>query len=216
MGIYIFNAKTMEEILDNDKTDFGKEIIPMSIKTKKVNSYIFSGYWEDIGTIRSFYEATLDLTTSNPQFNLFDEAKPIFSHPSNLPPCKMSQATVTESLTCEGSIIKDSMITKSVIGMRSIIESGSIIKGVILMGADFYESDEGRANNQKAGIPNIGIGRHCHIEKTIIDKNARIGDNCQINVSGKKYEDGDHGLFYSAEGIIIIRKNAVIPAGTII
>ena len=84
------------------------------------------------------------------------------------------------------------------------------------MGADFYESDEGRANNQKAGIPNIGIGRHCHIEKTIIDKNARIGDNCQINVSGKKYEDGDHGLFYSAEGIIIIRKNAVIPAGTII
>ncbi|MBD5433352.1 MAG: glucose-1-phosphate adenylyltransferase [Treponema sp.] len=216
MGIYIFNAKTMEEILDNDKTDFGKEIIPMSIKTKKVNSYIFSGYWEDIGTIRSFYEATLDLTTSNPQFNLFDEAKPIYSHPSNLPPCKMSQANVTESLTCEGSIIKDSMITKSVIGMRSIIESGSIIKGVILMGADFYESDEGRANNQKAGIPNIGIGRHCHIEKTIIDKNARIGDNCQINVSGKKYEDGDHGLFYSAEGIIIIRKNAVIPAGTII
>ncbi|MDE6067546.1 MAG: glucose-1-phosphate adenylyltransferase, partial [Treponemataceae bacterium] len=106
MGIYIFNAKTMEEILDNDKTDFGKEIIPMSIKTKKVNSYIFSGYWEDIGTIRSFYEATLDLTTSNPQFNLFDEAKPIYSHPSNLPPCKMSQATVTESLTCEGSIIK--------------------------------------------------------------------------------------------------------------
>ncbi len=216
MGIYIFNAKTMEELLDNDKTDFGKEIIPMAIKTKKVNSYIYDGYWEDIGTIRSFYEATLDLTNVEPKFNFFDEKSPIYTHMRNLPPCKMNQATLTASLTSDGCVITDSMITNSVIGVRSIIESGTVLKGVITMGADFYESEEDKEANQKGGIPNIGIGKHCAITKTIIDKNARIGDNCSINVSGKKYEDGDHGNFYVADGIIVIRKNAVIPAGTII
>lgn len=216
MGIYIFNAKTMEEVLDNDKTDFGKEVIPMAIKTKKINSYVFDGYWEDIGTIRSFYEATLDLTNPEPKFNIFDEAHPIYTHARNLPPCKMNHADITASLTGDGCIITDSMITKSVIGVRSVIEAGTILKGTIIMGADYYESAEEKESNRKAGIPNIGIGRHCHIEKTIIDKNARIGENCQINVTGKKYEDGDHGTFYSADGIIVIRKNAVIPAGTII
>ena len=216
MGIYIFNASTMEEVLDNDKTDFGKEIIPMAIKNKKINSYVFDGYWEDIGTIRSFYEATLDLTNPEPKFNLFDEAQPIYTHARNLPPCKMNHADITASLTSDGCIITDSMVTKSVIGVRSIVEAGTILKGTIIMGADYYESPEEKESNKKAGLPNIGIGKHCHIEKTIIDKNARIGENCQINVSGKKYEDGDHGLFYSADGIIVIRKNAVIPAGTII
>ena len=216
MGIYIFNAATMEEVLDNDKTDFGKEIIPMAIKTKKINSYVFDGYWEDIGTIRSFYEATLDLTNPEPKFNLFDEAQPIYIHARNLPPCKMNHADITASLTSDGCIITDSMVTKSVIGVRSIVEAGTILKGTIIMGADYYESAEEKESNKKSGLPNIGIGKHCHIEKTIIDKNARIGENCQINVSGKTYEDGDHGLFYSADGIIVIRKNAVIPAGTII
>ncbi len=216
MGIYIFNAKTMEEVLDNDKTDFGKEIIPMAIKSKKVNSYIYDGYWEDIGTIRSFYEATLDLTNPQPQFNFFDEHAPIYTHMRNLPPCKMNQATLNASLTSDGCVITDSMITKSVIGVRSIIESGTVLKGVITMGADYYESEDDKEANRKGGIPNIGIGKHCSIERAIIDKNARIGDNCSINISGKKYEDGDHGLFYVADGIIVIRKNAVIPEGTII
>ena len=128
----------------------------------------------------------------------------------------MNHADITASLTSDGCIITDSMVTKSVIGVRSIVEAGTILKGTIIMGADYYESNEEKESNKKAGLPNIGIGKHCHIEKTIIDKNARIGENCQINVSGKKYEDGDHGMFYSADGIIVIRKNAVIPAGTII
>ena len=216
MGIYIFNADTMEEILNNDKQDFGKEIIPMAIKTKKINSYIFDGYWEDIGTIRSFYDATLDLTNVKPQFNFYDEREPIFTQMTNLPPCKMNHADLTACIPSEGCVITDSMISHSVIGIRSIIESGTVLDGVITMGADFYESDEEKAKNKETGTPNMGIGKHCHIAKTIIDKNARIGDNCSINVSGKKYENGDYGNFYVADGIIVIRKNVVIPSGTII
>lgn len=214
MGIYIFNADTMEEILDNDKQDFGKEIIPMAIESKKINSYIFDGYWEDIGTIRSFYEATLDLTTSKPKFNFYDEREPIYTQMSNLPPCKMNHADLTATLASDGCIITDSMITNSVIGLRSIIESGSILKGVITMGADYYETDDEKDKNAELKIPNIGIGKHCHIEKAIIDKNARIGDSVCIGVDGKNYEDGDHGNFFVADGIIVIRKNAIIPSGT--
>ncbi|MBQ7882680.1 MAG: glucose-1-phosphate adenylyltransferase [Treponema sp.] len=216
MGIYIFNAKTMEEALNNSYTDFGKEIIPEAINTKKVNSYIFNGYWEDIGTIRSFYEATLDLTSYNPAFNLYDVEEPIYTHMRNLPPSKINGAVIENSLTAEGCVISKATLKRSVIGVRSIIENDSVLDGVITMGADYYETEEQKAENAKEGKPNIGIGKNCKISGTIIDKNASIGDNCQINVSGKKYEDGDHGMFYSADGIIVIRKGAVIPAGTII
>ena len=212
MGIYIFNADTMDEMLDNDFNDFGKEIIPGAIKTKKVSSYIFNGYWEDIGTIRSFYEATLDLTKPVPQFNFYDEDKPIYTHMRNLPPSKINNADMTATLASEGCVITNSRLQSSVIGVRSIINQGCDFDGVIMMGADFYENDD----NKKKGVPDIGIGKNCKITRAIIDKNARIGDNCCINVSGKRYEDGDHGLFYSADGIIVIRKFAVIPPGTVI
>ncbi|MCR5172062.1 MAG: glucose-1-phosphate adenylyltransferase [Treponema sp.] len=216
MGIYIFNADAMEEALDNSYTDFGKEIIPKSIKTKKVSSYIFDGYWEDIGTIRSFYEATLDLTTYNPAFNLYNAEEPIYTHMRNLPPSKINGAMIENSLTSEGCVITKATLKRTVIGVRSIIENGTEMNGVITMGADFYETDDEKAENAKKGIPNVGIGKNCKIATTIIDKDARIGDDCQINVSGKKYDDGDHGMFYSTDGIIVIRKGAVIPSGTII
>ena len=216
MGIYIFNADVMEELLDNDKTDFGKEIIPMAITTKKVNSYIFNDYWEDIGTIRSFYEATLDLTNPNPSFSLYEEDTPIYTHMSNLPPSKINNANMTSTMASEGCVIEDSRIKRSVIGIRSMINKGCDLDGVIMMGADYYETDEDKADNKKQGIPDIGIGMNCKINKAIIDKNAHIGDNCCINVTGKTYEDGDHGLFYSSDGIIVIRKNAVVPSGSVI
>ncbi len=216
MGIYIFNAKTMEESLDNDFTDFGKEIIPMSIKSKKVNSYIFDGYWEDIGTIRSFYEATLDLTDYDPAFDFYNADEPIYTHMRFLPPSKINGAVIENSITSEGCIITKAKLTRSVIGVRSIIESGTELDGVITMGADFYQNKETKEENVKEGKPNVGIGKNCKIAKTIIDKNASIGDNCRINVDGNKYPDGDHGLFYSADGIIVIRKGVVIPAGTVI
>lgn len=215
MGIYIFNADTMRAALDNDFTDFGKEIIPMAIKKSKVQSYIYNGYWEDIGTIRSFYDANLDLTRINPKFNFYDEDQPIYTHPRNLPPSKLNRAEMNRSLATEGCVITDAVINDSIIGVRTIIEGGTELNGVICMGADSYENEEQKKLAAERGIPHLGIGRNCKIANTIIDKNAHIGDNCQIGVNGKVYEDGEHGEFFTSNGIIIIRKNAIIPAGTI-
>ncbi|MCR4735582.1 MAG: glucose-1-phosphate adenylyltransferase [Treponema sp.] len=217
MGIYIFNADTMEECLlgENEKyTDFGKEILPLAIGKKKISSYVFDGYWEDIGTIRSFYEANIALTEPYPAFDFYGNSTPIYTHMRNLPPSKINKADITASLTSEGCIITECKLNKSVIGVRSIIENGSELNGVIMMGADYYDDEEEKSENRKKGAPCTGIGKNCKIANTIIDKNARIGDNCKIGVSGKKYEDGDHGSFYSADGIIVIRKGATIPAGT--
>ncbi|MCR4899990.1 MAG: glucose-1-phosphate adenylyltransferase [Treponema sp.] len=219
MGIYIFNANTMEECLlgENEKyTDFGKEILPLAIGKKKICSYVFDGYWEDIGTIRSFYEANIQLTEPCPAFNFYSNNSPIYTHMRNLPPSKINKADITSSLTSEGCIITECKLNKSVIGVRSIIEKGTELDGVIMMGADYYDDDDEKADYIAAGKPVTGIGKNCKIANTIIDKNARIGDNCQIGVSGKKYDDGDHGSFYSADGIIVIRKGAVIPSGTVI
>ena len=219
MGIYIFNANTMEECLlgENEKyTDFGKEILPLAIGKKKICSYVFDGYWEDIGPIRSFYEANIQLTEMSPAFDFYSNNSPIYTHMRNLPPSKINRADITSSLTSEGCIITDCKLNKSVIGVRSIIEKGTELDGVIMMGADYYDDDDEKADYIAQGKPVTGIGQNCKIANTIIDKNARIGDNCQIGVSGKKYEDGDHGSFYSADGIIVIRKGAVIPSGTII
>ena len=217
MGIYIFNADTMEEVLlgENEKyTDFGKEILPLAIGKKKINSYVFDGYWEDIGTIKSFYDANIALCEPYPTFDFFGETQPIYTHMRNLPPSKINKAEINASLTSEGCIITEAKLNKSVIGVRSIINDGSELDGVIMMGADYYDSEDEEVENKKKGIPATGIGKNCKIARTIIDKNARIGDNCKIGISGKTYEDGDHGSFYSADGIIVIRKGAVIPAGT--
>lgn len=217
MGIYIFNADTMEEMLggENEKyTDFGKEILPLAIGKKKISSYVFDGYWEDIGTIRSFYDANIALCEPYPTFDFFGETQPIYTHMRNLPPSKINKADITSSLISEGCIITDASFNKSVVGVRSIINEGTKFDGVIMMGADYYDTDEEKEAAKKAGKPCTGIGKNCQIANTIIDKNAKIGDNCKIGISGKKYEDGDHGSFYSADGIIVIRKGAVISSGT--
>ena len=217
MGIYIFNADTMEEVLsgENEKyTDFGKEILPLAIGKKKINSYVFDGYWEDIGTIKSFYDANIALTEPYPSFDFYGADEPIYTHMRNLPPSKINKAVMTSTLTSEGCIITDVKINKSVIGVRSIIEEGTELDGVIMMGADYFDPEAEKKANHEKGIPCTGIGKNCKIARTIIDKNAKIGDNCKIGVTGKTYEDGDHGVFYSADGIIVIRKGAVIPSGT--
>jgi len=217
MGIYIFNADTMEEMLggENEKyTDFGKEILPLAIGKKKMFSYVFDGYWEDIGTIKSFYDANIALTEPYPEFDVYGADEPIYTHMRNLPPSKINRAEINASLTSEGCIITDAKLNKSVIGVRSIIGEGTELDGVIMMGADYFDPDDEKKANIAKGTPNTGIGKNCKIARTIIDKNARIGDNCKIGVTGKTYEDGDHGTFYSADGIIVIRKGATIPSGT--
>lgn len=216
MGIYIFNAKALHEMLNNDYTDFGKEVIPETIKEKKISAYIFDGYWEDIGTVKSFYEANIALTEIKPEFNFYDEDEPVYTHARNLPPSKINKAYIEAVLASDGCVITDCTIRKSVIGLRSIIESGCELDGVVMMGSDFYENEEAKALNRENGHPDIGIGKNCKIRRTIIDKNAHIGSNVRINVDGRTYDNGDHEHFFYADGIVIIRKGAVIPDGTVI
>ncbi len=216
MGMYIFNAKALEEMLDNDETDFGKEIIPRAIASKAVNAYIFTGFWEDIGTIRSFYDINIDLASLNPKFNFYDEKMPIYTNRRYLPATKMNYCTISQSLAAEGSIITNAFISESLIGVRTMIEPGSDLQGVIAMGASEYETPEEKAHNREIGQPDIGIGRGTHIRRAIIDQNCRIGDDCKIGIDETERKDGDFGNYHVRDGIIIIPKNTIIPAGTVI
>jgi glucose-1-phosphate adenylyltransferase len=216
MGIYIFNAKTMEEVLNNDKTDFGKEIIPDVIKQRRVATYLFDGFWEDIGTIKAFYETNLDLASINPQFNFYDEQMPIYTHRRHLPATKVNFCNISSSLTSEGSIITNAYIVNSIIGVRTLIESGASLDGVYCMGASFYETEEQKVENAKRGVPNIGIGRGTIIRRAIIDQNARIGDGCRIGIDDIPREEGDYAMYSIHDGIIVINKNAVIKNGTVL
>lgn len=214
MGIYIFNAQTMEEVLDNSYTDFGKEIIPMIIENRKVNAFIFTGFWEDIGTIKSFYNTNINLASMNPDFNFYDENAPIYTHKRYLPASKINFCTFSQSLTTEGSIITNASIRNSIIGIRSIIESGADLDGVICMGQDYYETPGQKEKNRHENKPNLGIGKGSIIRRAIIDKNTRIGEGCRIGLEDKHREEGDYGNFYIRDGIIILPKGAVIPDGT--
>ncbi|MDR2479921.1 MAG: glucose-1-phosphate adenylyltransferase [Treponema sp.] len=216
MGIYVFNAKAMEDCLANDLTDFGKEIIPSAINSLKVNAYLFNGYWEDIGTIRNFYDTNLELTTLRPRFDFYDEDRPIYTHMRNLPPSKMNFSNMNQSIAAEGCIITNANITNSIVGIRTIIESGSSLNGVVCMGADFYETDVQKQQNAEARIPNVGIGRGVIIREAIIDKNVRIGESCRIGVDDIRRADGNYQNYYIVDGIIVIPKNTVLYPGTVI
>lgn len=214
MGIYVFNAKAMEELLDNNLVDFGKDILPMAIKDKHINVYPFTGFWEDIGTIKAFFESNLDIASLTPKFNFYDEDRPIFTHRRHLPATKMNFCTVSQSLAAEGSIITNASIVNTIIGIRTIIESGANLDSVYSMGATYYETESQKKNNKKQGRPNLGIGRGSMIKRAIIDVNARIGDGCRIGVDQKEREDGEYGNYWIVDGIIIISKKGIIPAGT--
>lgn len=214
MGIYIFTAKTMEEALDNDKTDFGKEIIPDLVRKRPIASYLFNGFWEDIGTIKAFYDTNLDLATINPKFNFYDEKMPIYTHRRHLPATKVNFSNITSSLTSEGSIITNAYIVNSIIGVRTIIESGASLDGVYCMGATYYETEKQKAANAECGIPNLGIGKGTIIKRAIIDMNTRIGDNCRIGIDNIPRKEGDYGDYSIHDGIIVINKGAIIPNGT--
>lgn len=216
MGIYIFNADVMEKCLASEATDFGKEIIPQSINKLKVRAHFYDGYWEDIGTIKNFYEANLDLASTCPKFNLYDSANPIFTHRRDLPPSKVNSCTFKNSLAAEGSIITDAFINNSLVGIRTIIESGATLDRVYCMGADYYETDEEKLSNHQQQIPNLGIGSGSIIKGAIIDKNARIGQGCRIGIDRKERADGDYENYLIRDGIIVIPKNAILPDGTCI
>ncbi|MEY2485818.1 MAG: glucose-phosphate adenylyltransferase [Verrucomicrobiota bacterium] len=208
MGIYVFNRDVLIQCLDNQMVDFGKHIIPHSIKDRHVSAYIFKGYWEDIGTVRAFYEANLDLTDLVPEYSFFDTEAPIYTHPRFLPGSKVNGATLRQAIISDGCIISDAHLERCVIGIRSIIQSGATIRNSIVMGADYFEQDR----PLDAPLPVMGIGRNCVIDRAIIDKNARIADGVVITPEGKPDNfDGDD--YFIRDGVVVVPKNAVIPAG---
>lgn len=214
MGIYIFNRELLVELMSNPNTkDFGKEIIPQAIGKQKILSYQYEGYWTDIGNIDSFFEANLGLTDDIPKFNLFDNSSKIYTRARVLPPSKITgSSTIDKSIVTEGCIINGAHIDHSVIGIRNRIGVGSTISNSYLMGNDFYQNLEEIRTNMQNNITNIGIGERCFINNTIVDKNCRIGNDVKLN-GGKHLEDANTKFYTVKDGIIVVKKGAILPDG---
>lgn len=213
MGIYIFTKTILKKMFeDGAGDDFGKDIIPSSIGKYSTLSFQYEGYWTDIGTIESFYEANLDLCQDFPQFNLFSSS-PIYTRARMLPPSKINGSYVSKAIFGDGCIIMADKIENSIIGNRTRIDKGSTIVNSYVMGSDFYQKTTEIVMNDKKGKPNMGIGKYCYIEKAILDKNCYIGDNVRI-IGGKNLADGDYGTYSVQDGIICVKKGTVIAPGT--
>jgi len=218
MGIYIFNKSALYHLLKDvhpDATDFGKEIIPNSIGKHKVVSYQYEGYWTDIGNIYSFFEANLALTQDIPPFNLFDNTKTVYSRARMLPPAKISGTTLEKTVIAEGSIILASRLDNCVIGIRARIGHGTTVVNSYIMGNDYYETLAQMQEFTHQGVPQNGIGERCYIKNAILDKNCRIGNDVRIN-GGSHLENTDHALYTVKDGIVVVKKGAIIPNGFVI
>jgi glucose-1-phosphate adenylyltransferase len=215
MGLYIFNKELLFDVLNKTNySDFGKEVFPAAIRSRKVQVHLFDDYWEDIGTIRAFYEANLSLTKPNPPFNLFSAENPVYTRPRFLPPTVIEGATITSSLVADGCKIgKGSVIENSVIGLRCVIGDGVTIRNSIIMGADYMETDSDVARLEKQGKPRVGIGSGSLIEGAILDKNSRIGRHVQVaNTLGLTDSDAYDPCFVR-DGICIVTKDGVLADG---
>jgi len=214
MGIYIFNKELLYDLFEQEPeaVDFGKEIIPKAIGNYTIQSYEYGGYWTDIGTIKSFYDANLELTNPLPKFNLYDIDRMIFTRARLLPASKLAGSTLQNAIVAEGCIIEASRIEQSVVGIRARIGRGTTIENSIIMGNDYFESTD-ELSSARHDCPSMGIGQRCFISSTIIDKNVRIGNDVRI-VGGSHLEEGDHGKFYVVDGIVIIPKGTVLEDGT--
>jgi glucose-1-phosphate adenylyltransferase len=219
MGIYVFKYDRLEEVLkeDTSRLDFGKEVIPGSIHKYNVQAYLFDGYWEDIGTIAAFYKANLDMTTAIPPFNLFDAEAPMLTRSRYLPPSKIDNCEIRDSIVSDGCIINGAKISNSVVGLRSRIGGGAQLEASYMMGADYYQTLEDMQADHVSARPWIGIGEGTIIRRAIIDKNARIGAKVRLlNEAGVVEADGPDGSYYIRDRIIIVPKNGTIADGTVV
>ena len=220
MGIYVFSKAVMKELLEanSEHTDFGHEVIPASMQKYNIQAYLFNDYWQDIGTIEAFYNANLSLTRQpNPSFSFYQEDAPIYTRARYLPPSKLLDCRVTESIIGEGCILKDCRINNSVLGLRSRVEAGTVIEDSLIMGADYYQSLTERLSAQEQGQVTLGIGKDTVIRRAIIDKNACIGNNVKIfNKDRVEEANCESEGFYIRNGIVVVIKNAVIPHGAVI
>jgi glucose-1-phosphate adenylyltransferase len=217
MGIYVFRQDILRQVLEESHAqDFGKQIIPAAIENLRVYAFPFDGYWEDIGTIRAFYEANLALTLPQPPFDFYDSKHPIYTRPRFLPSSRMDGCDLERTVLAEGCLLQDSDVRESVIGLRSIIGPDVRITRTVIMGADFYETPERKVENRSLGRPDVGIGRGSVIEGAIIDKNARIGEGVTIRPRAPDGDMVEVEDYVIRDGVVVIPKNAVIPDGTII
>jgi len=219
MGIYVFKYDHLEQLLADDPKgiDFGKHVIPAAINARNVQAHMFDGYWEDIGTIGAFYRANLDLTTKIPKFNLFDSEAPVYTRARYLPPSKIEESEINDSIVSDGCIINGAKITNSVVGLRSRVSKGVQLDASFMMGADFYQTFEDMRTDMGKGLPRVGIGEGSIVRRAIIDKNARIGKNARLlNEAGVSEADGPGGSYFIRDSIIIVPKNAVIPDGSVV
>lgn len=215
MGIYVFNRTALADALDNKMTDFGKEIIPGLLGKKRLFAHIFEGYWEDIGTVRAFFDANLALAQPLPPFNFFEPAAPIYTKDNYLPASKINNCAIDYAVLGDGSIIEDSFIKHCVVGIRSFVRKGTRLEDVVMMGADFYESDDQMSTNHGRGRPSLGVGYNCNIRGAIIDKNARIGDSVTLSPEGKPDGTYAHGVIIR-DGVLVVPKGGIVPTGTVI
>lgn len=213
MGIYLFNRDVLWQLLrDGTANDFGKDILPRAVRERVVHAYVHKGYFEDVGTIGSFFQANLELTDTVPRFDLYDPLHPIYSRPRFLPASKLDECTVLRSLISEGCILTRCRVEHSVIGIRSRIEEGAVVRRSIMMGADFYQTAKELEAEKASGAPHIGIGARALVENAIIDKNARIGAGVRIvNAGGREHFDGAD--YYIRDGIVVVPKGVSIAPG---
>ncbi|MGV3762790.1 glucose-1-phosphate adenylyltransferase [Parapedobacter sp.] len=214
MGIYLFNRETLAQLLTEPCADFGKELIPKAILKHHVNSFLYDGYWTDIGNISSFFEANIGLTDDLPQFDLFNK-NGVYTRARHLPPSKIGGTYLRNAIIADGCMIAAEQIVRSVIGIRSRIGTGVTIHDTYMMGADGYQTLTEMEHLADQGLPFIGIGENCHIERAILDKNCAIGDNVRI-IGGAHLENGDFGTYGIVDGIVVVKKWAVLPSGTTI
>lgn len=215
MGIYLFKASVLKSALDERGADFGKEILPGLLGKVRLCSYVFEGYWEDIGTVKSFFDANLMLTNIIPEFDFYDADRKIYTRARYLPGSKIDSCSMYKTIIAEGCIISESILDHCVISVRSVIGEGSHFQNVFMMGADVFENEERILYNHERKIPHLGVGKNCRISNAIIDKNVRIGDNVIMSPEG--WPDGHvKGDVYVKDGILIVVKGGVIPSGTVI
>jgi glucose-1-phosphate adenylyltransferase len=213
MGIYVFSRDVLLDMLDRDSsaTDFGREIIPAALGTYRVSAFLFRGYWADVGTVDSFYDANIMLTRPGAPFKFYDPRRPIYTHPRFLPGARLSDCTVRQAILAEGCYLENSSVEESVIGIRTNVQSGATIRRSVLLGADFFEADDDQP--ARGDKPRLGIGRDVVLDRVIVDKNARIGDGARlINKAGVQEADGDG--YYIRAGVVIVPKDGVIAPGT--
>ncbi|MBN1441508.1 MAG: glucose-1-phosphate adenylyltransferase [Planctomycetes bacterium] len=212
MGIYVFDRQILEAALDSEAADFGKEVLPSLLGKVKVRAHLFRGYWEDIGTIRTFHRANLELAREDAQFDFYIEKKPIYTRARLLPASRLQDVRVKTSLICDGCLVREASIDNSLIGLRSVIGKGCLIRSTYVMGGDWYETDEDRARNRREGKPNIGIGDGCIIENAIIDKDARVGRGVKI-INREGHENYTDSHVVIRDGIAVVPRSGFVPDG---